>query len=86
MLASNPVVVVEVLSPSTRHIDKANKLTDYFTLPGLHHFLIVDLNKRLVLHYQRQADGIQVRIIKDGQIKLDPPGLVIATADLFDWA
>ncbi len=84
MLAANPVIVVEVLSPSTRHIDKSSKLADYFTVPSLHHYLIVDLNKRHVLHYQRQAaGGALVRVIKDGQIKLDPPGISIAVADLF---
>jgi Uma2 family endonuclease len=73
-----------VLSPSTRHIDKSTKLADYFTVPSLHHYLIVELNKRYVLHYQRQLDGsVVVRIIKDGQIKLEPPGITIAVADLF---
>jgi Uma2 family endonuclease len=84
MLAANPVIVVEVLSPSTRHIDKSTKLIDYFTIPSLHHYLVVELNKRYILHYQRQADGgVLVRIIKDGQIKLDPPGITIAVAELF---
>ena len=85
MLAANPVVVVEVLSPSTRHIDKSTKLADYFTIPSLHHYLIIDLNKRHVFHHQRQPDGgVLVRVIKDGQIKLDPPGISIAVAELFE--
>jgi Uma2 family endonuclease len=84
MLAANPVIVVEVLSPSTRHIDKSTKLADYFTVASLHHYLIVDLKKRHVLHYQRQSDGgLLVRIINDGLIKLDPPGISVAVADLF---
>jgi Uma2 family endonuclease len=84
MLASNPVIVVEVLSPSTRNLDKSIKLADYFRLPGLHHYLIVDLKKRHVLHHQRQPDGsVLVRIIKDGQLTLEPPGITIAVADLF---
>jgi Uma2 family endonuclease len=84
MLATNPVIVVEVLSPSTRNLDKSIKLADYFRLPGLHHYLIVDLKKRHILHYQRQPDGsVLVRIIKDGEIKLDPPGITIAVAALF---
>jgi Uma2 family endonuclease len=84
MLAANPVIVVEVLSPSTRHIDKAIKLADYFTVTSLHHYLIIDLNKRHVLHHQRQPDGaVLVRIIKDGELRLEPPGIVIAVAELF---
>jgi Uma2 family endonuclease len=40
MLAPNPVIVVEVLSPSTRDIDKTVKLADYFRVPGLSHYLV----------------------------------------------
>jgi Uma2 family endonuclease len=84
MLASNPIIVVEVLSPSTRNLDKSVKLSDYFRLANLRHYLIVDLKKRHVLHYQRQSDGgLLLRIIKDGLVKLDPPGISIAVADLF---
>jgi Uma2 family endonuclease len=84
LIASNPVIVVEVLSPSTRNLDKSIKLADYFRLACLHHYLIVDLKKRHLLHYQRQPDGnVLVRIIKDGVIKLDPPGISIAVAELF---
>jgi Uma2 family endonuclease len=84
MLAANPVIVVEVLSPSTRHIDKSTKLADYFTIPSLHHYLVIELNKRYILHYQRQPDGnVLVRVVRDGQIKLDPPGITIAVTELF---
>src|SRR5690349_6288747 len=35
--ASNPVIVVEVLSPSTQSVDKAAKLADYFRVPSIQH-------------------------------------------------
>jgi Uma2 family endonuclease len=38
----DPVIVVEVLSPGTRHIDNAAKLSGYFALPSVCHYLIVD--------------------------------------------
>lgn len=82
MKASNPLVVVEVLSPSTRNIDKSIKIPDYFRVPGLVHYLIVDLGRRNVLHYRRMTDGtITVAIQKDGAIQLDPPGLALDVAD-----
>ncbi len=43
MTAPNPVIVVEVLSPSTRGIDTTVKLADYFRVSGLRHYVIVDL-------------------------------------------
>ena len=84
LVAPRPVIVVEVLSPSTRNIDKSVKLADYFRVPGLSHYLIVDLGRRHVLHYRRQPDGtILVAIVKDGEMVCDPPGLSIDVASLF---
>jgi Uma2 family endonuclease len=84
MIAPHPVIVVEVLSPSTRNIDKSIKLADYFRVPGLSHYLIVDLGRRHVLHYRRQPDGaIMVAIVKDGEVVCDPPGIAIDVASLF---
>lgn len=37
--ATNPVIVVEVLSPSTESIDLADKLADYFKVATIHHYL-----------------------------------------------
>src|SRR5579863_7487423 len=70
----NPVIVVEVLSPSTRHIDLSAKLADYFRLPSVAHYLIVDPGKPRIIHHARAADDtILTRIVSDGSIKLDPP-------------
>lgn len=84
LVAPRPVIVVEVLSPSTREIDKSVKLADYFRVAGLSHYLIIDLARRHVLHYRRQPDGaIMVAVVKDGELALDPPGITVPLADLF---
>lgn len=84
LLAPAPVVIVEVLPPSSRTIDKSVKLADYFRLPSVAHYLVVDLHRRHVLHYRRAgAEPIMLRIVKHGAIALDPPGLEIAAADMF---
>ena len=80
----NPILVVEVLSPSTRHIDLSAKLADYFRLPSIAHYLIVDPEKPRVIHHARSAgDTIVTRILTDGPIRLDPPGIEIAMADIY---
>jgi Uma2 family endonuclease len=80
----NPVIVVEVLSPSTRHIDLSAKLADYFRVPSIAHYLIVDPDRPRIIHHARAAGGvILTRIVTDGSIKLDPPGLEFATADIY---
>ena len=82
MTAPNPVVVVEILSPSTRRVDTSIKLTDYFRVPGVSHYLIVDLRRRQVLHYRRQSDGaIAMTVMKDGDIACDPPGITVPVAN-----
>ena len=74
-----PVLVVEVLSPSTQHIDTNAKLHDYFSVSSLRHYLIVRLKPFVVTHYSRDVDGkIQVRFLPGGgQITFDPPGFSI---------
>jgi Uma2 family endonuclease len=81
---SEPVIVVEVLSPSTRHIDLAAKLADYFRLPSVSHYLIVDPDKPRIVHHARNTgDAILTRVVTEGIIKLDPPGIEIAMSDVY---
>jgi Uma2 family endonuclease len=80
----SPVVVVEVLSPSTQRIDTTLKLEGYFRLPSLFHYLIVDPLRRSVVHHARGADDtIITRIVTDGSITLDPPGLELSLSDIY---
>lgn len=72
----NPVVVVEVLSPSTAGDDHGPKLDGYFALPSVEHYLILDPDRRVMIWHKRgQAGAIETRILRDGLIRLDPPGL-----------
>jgi len=80
----NPVVVVEVLSPSTRHIDASAKLAGYFRISSVQHYLIFDLDNRLVVHHARgEGDAIATRIIKAGALRLDPPGIEVMVEEVF---
>ena len=85
MIAPNPVIVVEVLSPSTRGIDTTVKLAGYFRVASLAHYLIVDLGQRHAVHYRRQADGtVTVTVIAEGDIAMEPPGISVAVSSLLD--
>ncbi len=75
----DPVIVVEVLSPATRSRDSGAKLIDYFRLPSVRHYLITGTEDRAVIHHARNADGtILTRIVRDGTLSLDPPGLTVS--------
>lgn len=74
---TDPLIVVEVLSPSTRARDSGAKLADYFRLPSLRHYLIATTERRTIIHHARQQDGSIVThlIPHDGTVRLDPPGI-----------
>ena len=79
-----PVIVVEVLSMSTRHVDLGRKLAGYFTLPSIVHYLIVDPDQPLIIHHaRRDGDTIATRIVRDGTISLDPPGLELTLTEIY---
>ena len=85
MVAPNPVVVVEVASPSTSRIDAIAKFADYMRLVSVRHYLLVDAVKRIVIHHAKEADdGIRTAIQGAGPLRLDPPGITIRVEDLFE--
>ena len=78
----DPLIVVEVLSPTSRARDAGAKLADYFRMPSLRHYLIVRTEDRSAIHHARGADGaIATHIIRGGPIRLDPPGIEITLAE-----
>ena len=80
----DPIIVVEVLSPSTASFDQGQKLIGYFSLPSLIHYLILDPDRRMLVHHKRgQGDLIETRILADGLVRLDPPGLDVPVATVF---
>jgi Uma2 family endonuclease len=81
----DPVVVVEVLSPSSAKHDSARKLDAYFAHPSIMHYLIVDPDKPLVIHHKRSVDGAwMTRLVPSGPLTLDPPGLEVDLTELFE--
>ena len=80
----SPVIVVEVLSPGSRASDTGAKLKGYFKISSLVHYLIIDADDQSVTHHRRtSAETIETRILRDGAIGLDPPGLKIAISEFF---
>ena len=81
---SDPLIVVEVLSPSTKSRDLGEKVEGYFMLPSLHHYLIVDPDRRRIVHHQRQmeSDALLTRVLAEGLIRLDPPGIEVSVDDI----
>ena len=53
----NPVVIVEVLSPSTAVYDRGGKFFAYRQMPSLQDYILVSQDRVLVEHHARQGDG-----------------------------
>ena len=54
---TNPLLVVEVLSPSTARFDKATKFEYYRTLPSFKEYVLIHQDLRRVSVWTKQADG-----------------------------
>jgi Uma2 family endonuclease len=79
----NPVVIVEVLSPATASVDAGSKLAGYFRVASVQHYLLVRPTRREVVHHRRNGDAILTRIVREGVIELDPPGISLALDEIY---
>jgi Uma2 family endonuclease len=53
----NPIVLVEVLSPSTEEYDRGDKLAHYKTIPSLQEVILVASERQEIEILQRERDG-----------------------------
>lgn len=84
LAVTDATIVVEVLSPSTRARDAGAKLEDYFRLASLRHYLLVKTETRAVIHHAKAEDAsIVTRVLRQGALDLDPPGLSLSVEALF---
>ncbi|WP_337868251.1 Uma2 family endonuclease [Meiothermus sp.] len=68
---TEPCLLVEVLSPSTKDIDQREKADVYRSLPSLQTYLIVDSVSRSVRRYWREGEEWRVMdYVQDGVIPL----------------
>ncbi len=75
MCLLNPVLLFEVLSPSTREYDMGAKRQHYEQIPSLRHLLLIDCPDRRVWHHYRQSSGLwSWREIASGLIDLGDLG------------
>lgn len=84
----NPVLVVEVLSPSTAKRDLSEKLAGYFQVPSVQHYLVLDPEDREIIWHRRATAGAlePPLTVREGSLDLSPPGIVLTVADVFPTA
>lgn len=82
----SPLVLVEVLSNSTRAADRGIKLREYLKLPNLQHYLIIEQTHCEVQHYRRREDQSWEVLFYESleeEIPLSQLDLTLSLADLY---
>jgi Uma2 family endonuclease len=83
----NPVLVIEVLSPTTEKLDRGKKFLNYRTLKSLQEYILIAQDEVLVERFVRQADGqwlLSDATSLDGAVELTPIDCHLTLADVYD--
>jgi Uma2 family endonuclease len=79
----SPLIVVEVLSPSTEKYDFGEKFARYQSCPSLEVYILVSQNERNVKIYRKATDWRQECFSANQVIKLDQLDLEISLDDIY---
>ena len=84
---SHPVVVLEVLSPSTESYDLGHKAAAYRRLPSLRHLVLVHQDRVAVQRFHREAESREFSLTElnqvDGRLVLTAIDVEIPLLDLY---
>jgi Uma2 family endonuclease len=87
VLLINPIVVIEVLSRSTKRHDRTTKFTEYKTLESFQEYVLIDQNKCYVeTHFKEEPNVWKGTDHKDisGSIYLKSIDCTILIADIYE--
>ncbi|RTQ50942.1 Uma2 family endonuclease [Hymenobacter gummosus] len=82
----HPVMVIEVLSPSTASHDRVWKFNRYTQLPSLQHYLLVSVDNWLVEWFRREPSGVWSYTPlagADDAVQVPELGLSLPLADIY---
>jgi len=82
----NPVLIIEVLSPSTETYDRGKKFQDYRTISTLQEYLLIAQDAHRVERFLRQSNGewlLTDAIGLDATLDLPSIGCSLALADIY---
>lgn len=83
----NPILIVEVLSPSTAHLDRKDKREAYQALPSMMEYLLISQDAPHLTQYLRQTDGQWLRHDYGDLmtlVNLPSIGCTLAMRDVYD--
>ena len=83
---SNPVVVFEVVSESTRRIDQVSKLREYHAVATIQRYILVEQTGiALTVHSRRADDPLVTTVLGEGDLlSLREIGIELPVAAIYD--
>jgi Uma2 family endonuclease len=82
---TEPVLIVEVLAPSTAAAERDRKLPDYRTIPSLQDILVVSSTEPRIEHFRREQDGWKIHDFRgEGTLRLQAFDLTLDLAELYN--
>ena len=81
----NPLLIVEVLSPSIENYDRTGKFEHYQTIETLTDYLLVEQDEARVTLYTRRADYWEMRVITGlaGRVFLPSVDVMLSLSDVY---
>ncbi len=84
--SEEPILIVEVISPSTKQIDRREKLRAYQQMPSVHEYVIVEQEKIAVEIHRRQPDGNWITYFftrTDTELNLESVDLTLQLSEVY---
>jgi len=73
----NPVVIIEVLSPSTRRTDQTEKKDAYFSIPSLDTYVLLEQDTERAIVHHRGPEGFEAQVVEGADATLHLPGIEV---------
>ncbi|HEY9612843.1 Uma2 family endonuclease [Allocoleopsis sp.] len=84
---TNPRVIIEVLSPSTKKYDRSKKFEAYRTIPPFEEYLLIDTTRRYIEHFSKTDNkrwSFRDYDESDEAIALSSVSFEISLADIYN--
>jgi Uma2 family endonuclease len=81
----NPILIVEVLSPSTADYDRQNKFRIYRSIPSFSEYLLVEQDEPFIERYSKQTQGWLLSEFNglEVSISLESVGIELPMAEIY---
>jgi Uma2 family endonuclease len=86
-LVRHPVLIVDVLSPSTAEYDRTTKFENYQKIPSLRHYLLISQSAWIVEWFRRDEAGQWIYTLltgPDATLEIPDMGLVLPLRELYE--